>query len=73
MSRKKDLIVKILVIITMLIVGFMLGTLVFYGIGNLIIKVFDINFKWTILHSICAEIVYLLLKEIFSNKEQRRG
>ena len=69
MNRNKNLIVKILVIITMLIGGFMLGTLVFYGIGNLIIKIFDINYKWTVLHGICAEIVYLILKEIFSNKK----
>jgi len=69
MSIKKDLIVKILVIVTVAIGAFILGTLIFYGIGNLIIKVFDINFKWTILHSICAEIAYLLLKGIFSNKE----
>lgn len=69
MSRKKDLIVKILVIVTVAIGVFILGTLIFYGIGNLIIKVFDINFKWTMLHSVCAEIAYLLLKEIFSNKK----
>lgn len=69
MSRKKDLIVKILVIVTVAIGAFILGTLIFYGIGNLIIKVFDINFKWTMLHSVCAEIAYLLLKEIFSNKK----
>lgn len=69
MSRKKDLIVKILVIVIVAIGAFIIGTLIFYGIGNLIIKVFNINFKWTILHSVCAEIVYCLLKEIFSNKE----
>lgn len=69
MNKKRNLIIKILVIVTIAIGAFILGTLIFYGIGNLIIKVFDINFKWTILHSICAEIAYLLLKEIFSNKK----
>ena len=62
MSRKKDLIVKILVIVTVAIGAFILGTLIFYGIGNLIIWAFKINFKWTILHSVCAELVYCLIK-----------
>ena len=51
--------------ITILILATILSSLIFWGLGNLIIWVFDINYKWTILHGLVCWLIYLLLKEIF--------
>lgn len=64
-----ELIVKALSIIVLVLIAFTLGTLVFYGLGSLIVWAFNINFEWTIWHSVCAEMVYCLIKGMFSKKE----
>lgn len=64
-----DLIAKFLGIITLMLITFTLGTLIFYGLGSLIVWAFNINFEWTIWHSVCAEMVYCLIKGMFSKKE----
>lgn len=68
-DKDADLIVKFLTIITLMLITFTLGTLVFYGLGSLIVWAFNINFEWTIWHSVCAEMVYCLIKGMFSKKE----
>lgn len=60
---------KVLVAIIGLIVGFTLvyglATLIFWGLGNLIIYVFSINYTWTILHGFVCALVYSVLQGIF--------
>ena len=46
------------------------GTLIFWGLGNLVIWVFKINYVWTIWHGLICEIGYMLLKEIFGSKKE---
>lgn len=42
-----------------------LGASIFWGLGNLVIWVFRIDYTWTILHGLVAEFFYVVLKEIF--------
>lgn len=53
-----------------LFIAIIVWILMFWGIGNFVILVFDINYKWTILHAIACYLVTLLLvtigKSIFS-------
>lgn len=57
---------KEIIIILGFLFGILIGTLIFWGLGNLIIWVFKINYTWTILHSLVAEFIYLLIKGIFN-------
>ena len=45
--------------------GILIGSLIFWGLGNLAIWVFKINYTWTFLHGLIAEFIYVILKEIF--------
>lgn len=47
-------------------VSILIGTLICWGLGNLVILVFKINYTWTFLHGLVAELIYLLIKEIFN-------
>ena len=42
-----------------------LSSWIFWGIGNLIVWVFKINYVWTIWHGLVCSLVFVLLKEIF--------
>ena len=52
------------------IIVIVLGALIFWGLGNLVIWVFKIDYVWTIWHGLVAEFVFILLKDIFSRKEE---
>lgn len=54
--------------IIMVIIMIIVGSLIFWGIGNLIIYVFKINYVWTIWHGFIVELIYIILKEIFGGK-----
>ena len=59
---------KILYFIMVILVfcfGILIGSLIFWGLGNLVIWVFKINYTWTFLHGLIAEFIYVILKEIF--------
>lgn len=45
------------------------GGLIFWGIGAFIIWVFKINFEWTFLHGVAAEMIFFLLKQIFGTEK----
>ena len=45
--------------------AFVLSSLIFWGLGNLIIWIFKINYTWTFLHGLACALVFALLKEIF--------
>lgn len=44
----------------------LIGSLICWELGNLIIFVFKINYTWTFLHGLTADLVWLFLKGIFS-------
>ena len=66
MSKKEGLIIGIIIALIVIIAG----TLIFWGLGNLVIWVFKINYVWTIWHGLICEIGYMLLKEIFGSKKE---
>lgn len=43
----------------------LIGALIFWGVGSLITVVFNIDFNWTFLCGICAQLVYMVLYGIF--------
>lgn len=49
-------------------VGIMIGAIIFWGLGNLFIYVFNIDYTWTIGHGFVCQFIYLLLKEIFGRR-----
>lgn len=55
----------ILVMICAIILCFLATSFVFYGVGNLIIYVFKLNYVWTFPHGICLAIIITILKSIF--------
>lgn len=42
-----------------------IGSLIFWGLGLLIVKVFGLTYVWTFWHGLVCEIIYIILKEIF--------
>lgn len=60
----------VVISLSILVLAVLLGlsSLIFWGLGNLIIWVFKINYTWTILHGLVCEFVFVLLKEIFNRK-----
>ena len=51
------------------IIGILLGSLIFWGLGNLIINVFAINYIWAFKHGFVAELIFLVLRSIFRNNK----
>lgn len=52
------------ILATIIVIG--LGSLIFWGIGNLVIFVFHIDYTWTFLHGFATDLVFLALKGIFN-------
>lgn len=50
------------------IVAVLLGSLIFWGLGNLIIMVFNINYKWTFIHGFVIELIWIMLKQLLGGK-----
>ena len=44
---------------------YFLGSLIFWGLGNLIIYVFGINYTWTFLHGLVTFLIYQVIQGIF--------
>lgn len=53
------------------ILALLIGSLIFWGLGNLIIYVFHIDYTWTFLHGVVADLVWNLLKGLFSNNSKK--
>ncbi len=64
---KKTLCSLVIIIGIILIIAcyFGLSSLIFWGIGNLIIQVFKIDYVWTIWHGLVCALIFLMLKDIF--------
>lgn len=59
---------SIIFVTLILILNVILGTLIFWGLGNLIIHIFEINYVWTIWYALVCDIIYMLAKDIFGRK-----
>lgn len=52
----------IILCLILLVIYVIVGTLIFWGIGNLFIMVFNINYKWTFVHGFLIELIWIVLK-----------
>ena len=72
---KKNSFVEIIGIIvyTIIIVCFAVSIsgLCMWGIGNLVIHVFKINYEWTYLHGLTTTIVLMILAGLFKNNSRK--
>lgn len=68
MYQRRDLHMKSLMIamILSLLFAIFVGSIVFWGLGALIVYVFNIDYNWTILHGFCCELLYILLKQLLT-------
>lgn len=65
-DKTKDIIAGIIVCIIVMVVG----SLIFWGVGNLVILVFRIDYLWTFLHGFVAMLIYLILHGLFHNERK---
>ena len=54
-----------IILIISFFISIILGTLIFWGLGNLIVFVFKINYEWTFLHGLVVQLVFMILRNIF--------
>lgn len=60
---------RILIILLGILVMYAISSIIFWGLGNLIVWVFHLNYTWTILHGLVGALIYSLIKGIFENKK----
>ena len=49
----------------MIVIGaFLLAGLVFWGLGNLVIYLFRLNYEWTFFHGLGTELIIFIIKLI---------
>lgn len=65
-QMKKDM----FIIIIGALIGYLIGTifvsLIFWGVGNLIVYVFSINYAWTFLHGLICTLIFQMIKDILN-------
>lgn len=59
--NKKDLTTILLGMIFGLIAAIILNALVWWGIGNLVIYAFNLNYSWNFIHGLCVGLIHILL------------
>ena len=64
---KEEILIKILGILLGVFVGIIIGALIFWGLGNLFIYAFNIDYEWTFLHGFVSELIWMLLIQLFKN------
>lgn len=67
---KKSVLTAIGIIIGIIIIAILVGieSLINWGLGVLIVNVFNINYTWTFMHGLCATIIIEILSSIFKRK-----
>ncbi len=57
----------IIYIIALIIVlaAIAVGACIFWGLGVLIVKVFEINYNWTFWHGLCVQLVFAVVGSSF--------
>lgn len=53
------------------IFGIGLGSLIFWGLGNLVIWVFHLDYTWTFMHGIVADLIWLLISGLFKQRSDK--
>lgn len=56
---------KVLGFVFLILLLVFMSSLFFWGLGNLIIWVFKINYTWTIWHGVVVTVIVMVLKSIF--------
>ena len=59
---------RILIILLGILVMYAISSIIFWGLGNLIVWVFHLNYTWTIWHGLVCELIFILIKEVFGRK-----
>lgn len=62
---------KIIIFLIALILMITISTMIMWGVGNLIIWVFKINYNWTLWHGLASCCIYWLLRGIFNNNKSK--
>lgn len=61
-----DKVITLLLAILMFLGMIGISTLIFWGLGNLVIWAFKIDFTWEIWHGLIVTFLYMILRGIFS-------
>lgn len=61
-----DKVIEVLLIILLFLGMIGISTLIFWGLGNLVIWAFKIDFRWEIWHGLIITFLYMILRGIFS-------
>lgn len=54
--------------IVVLIMGIVVGTVIFWLLGELTIMILDIEYEWTIWHGFLAEMFYIMVKDMLTKR-----
>lgn len=57
---------EVILDIMLVLLAISIETVILWGVGNLVIWVFNINYTWTIWHGLICALFYRLLKGIFN-------
>ena len=65
--------ITITVLLSILILGIILAisSLIFWGLGCLVVSVFGIAYTWTFWHGVVCALVYALIKDMFKITTKR--
>jgi len=62
---------KFVMVCIILICITLISTLIMWGVGNLIIWVFHINYNWTFWHGLASCFIYWILRGIFNSRNEK--
>ena len=60
--KAKDIAIMIVGVTIGVIIGILINTLIWWGIGNLIVYAFGLSYSWGILQSLCVCLVQIMLR-----------
>lgn len=63
------LLFAIIIAVIIIISAYLLMGLVFWGLGNLVIYLFGLNYQWTFLHGLGMETLAIIIRLIFSKEK----
>lgn len=65
MKKSLILVITILTILSVVAICFAISGLILWGIGCLVIEVFNISYEWTFLHGLCTALILWILASWF--------
>ncbi len=63
----KEIVIIVLLYILIILCAVALGSLIFWGLGNLFVFVFKFDYEWTILHGFFMELLFILIRSTLTN------